>query len=218
MTHLRIAGCIPLMFSAWLVMGAISPERCNGQDQAKLRKYEQGPLTKADFTGDPPSEQIKVGRVNILALTYCDIRYTYRFRTQSSQGRWTSQAEQVDFFSVFIPEKSWNTALDNKLLLDHEQGHFDLTEVYARRVQGRIFDLYKAGKLKSVGGSEQQAVDSLVKVLEVELKKGLEELAETHKRYDADTENGSDEPSQGGWRKKINADLKAAEISLKKKR
>jgi len=69
---------------------------------------------------------------NAVALTYCGIQYSVKALT-SLYGSKTNYVVKC----IFYPEKSWATtdsAQRTDDVLKHEQKHFDLCEVYARRL------------------------------------------------------------------------------------
>lgn len=99
--------------------------------------------------------------------------------------------------AYFLPYDSWNKANKNATLLLHEQVHFNIAELIARKMRTcvRGIEVYKHN------------VDSLVwKILSV--KKELDVL---HKKHDKETANGRAKPRQLEWQKKIDKQLNELE-------
>lgn len=70
---------------------------------------------------------------DIVALTSTGIRYVVS-QQKSSPGK-----VQVHISAIFNPKKSWknNMGLNNQAL-DHEQGHFDIAEIYSRKIRSEV--------------------------------------------------------------------------------
>ena len=97
--------------------------------------------------------------------------------------------------AVFLPDRSW-VRDPSDALLDHEQGHFDLAEVYARRLRERLRD--EAPPCRAAGAAEaaQRLYDDV-----------LDEAERESARYDADTARGTRPDAQRRWRRTIAAAL-----------
>lgn len=97
--------------------------------------------------------------------------------------------------AIFIKSKSW-TILKNDDLLKHEQGHFDITEIYVRKLRRKYLELNK------------QKVSSVEKYSQ-EFEKTQNELDLEHQLYDKEVyfipEN------REIWYKKIAKELKELE-------
>src|SRR5688500_17525432 len=92
------------------------------------RRYEAGPLTSADFAAPPPAD-----RRDLLANTHTALEYAVQYRgTTSAQGTRVF-ATRLEVYATLTPSKSWNAAAADARLLDHEQGHFDITQLHARK-------------------------------------------------------------------------------------
>jgi uncharacterized Fe-S cluster-containing MiaB family protein len=90
-------------------------------------------------------------------------------------------------------------------LLEHEQLHFDLGEVYARKIRKKVVELTRKG-VKDVN-LFNEAIHEILK-----------ESSETDQQYDTETLHGALDKQQEEWRKKINADLTALMPYKKQKR
>ena len=98
--------------------------------QDKLFWNENRKLVWADF-----QSQTKPNTSQAAATTYCGMSYLLK----SSTKKFTDK--QVKIESFFIPSKSWSHPehkTDNVLM--HEQSHFDIAELFARRFRKIISD------------------------------------------------------------------------------
>jgi hypothetical protein len=98
--------------------------------------------------------------------------------------------------AVMEPDNSWATAAGKKdqQLLKHEQGHFDLSEVFARKLRKALSDLPEP--------CDEEAVQAVID------KNDVDHQAE-QKKYDDETKHGTDKKQQQAWEKSIADQLKA---------
>lgn len=98
--------------------------------QDKIFWNENRKLVWADF-----QSQTKPNTSQAAATTYCGISYLLN----SSTKKFTSK--QVKIQSFFIPSKSWaHPEHKTDHVLMHEQSHFDIAELFARRFRKIISD------------------------------------------------------------------------------
>jgi hypothetical protein len=105
---------------------------------------------------------------------------------------------KYDVFVLFNRDKSWSRDKSPQLLA-HEQLHFDLGEVYARKIRKLITDYKKKGV------NDVKAYNNVISQL-------LQESNEADRQYDIETLHGALSDKQAAWSKKIKgelADLKA---------
>jgi hypothetical protein len=134
-------------------------------------------LTWSDFRGQPP------GRGDEVAKTAYALFYA-----------WKCRREAFDFrvIAAFRPRQSWvkpvvlnDTAL-RRSALGHEQTHFDLAEVHARRM-GRYF-----GALAEACRKTDPELTNLAGRL-------IQEEKAEQQRYDAETNHGLRPDRQAAW-------------------
>jgi hypothetical protein len=148
------------------------------QTRSPIKEWQPGNrLTWGDFAAAPPD----------------DARHDAETATGITQSRWTCDRgwlAVVGARAYFNRTASFVLAdkADDELL-QHEQGHFDLTELYARQLRERIRAI-RCANLEPA--AMQAAVD--VAVRDVDL--GF--MAESE-RYDRETEHGRDRASQQEW-------------------
>jgi hypothetical protein len=155
--------------------------------KSKLRRYEQGPLAIHEFRGKP--DRLSTGN----ALTMTRVMFTFQFQIeQLANDQFKAELSSFTAFTVFLPEESWwDDARAHRGLLDHEQGHFDVAETAARRVNVAILRMFKSGKtISGVGATHAMAERALIKKMETLIKVADEQGAEENKAYDCRTRHG----------------------------
>ncbi|MDJ1471146.1 DUF922 domain-containing protein [Xanthocytophaga flava] len=95
----------------------------------------------------------------------------------------------------FLKKQSWTLDTLSESLLRHEQGHFDIAELYARKIRQTIDSLHK----KSTEDFNIYANN--IQVL-------LEKYSKDEIAYDRETSHGTDMVEQKRWIKKIAFELK----------
>ncbi|MFD0798000.1 DUF922 domain-containing protein [Maribacter chungangensis] len=137
-------------------------------------------LSWDDFRGDVPQN------ARAAAITASGITYSF-----STSG--TKDNIQVDFKidTFFYPAKSWyQPALCDSVILSHEQLHFDISELFARKFKKRLEnEKFTYGTVKA-----------RVKLIYREIN---EELANFQQLYDKETNFSRDGAKQEEWIVKI---------------
>jgi predicted secreted Zn-dependent protease len=111
---------------------------------------------------------------------------------------------EYDVFAYFDRKKSWSTDRSDELLA-HEQLHFDIAELYARKIRKKVRQLQKSGV------NEVDVFNSHIRVL-------LEESNNEDLRYDAETLHGAMVKKQAMWAKQVKEELDALSDYKKEKR
>ncbi|MBC7093410.1 GYD domain-containing protein [Candidatus Bipolaricaulota bacterium] len=155
------------------------------------------PLTWDDFRGPPPQDT--AGRAQAaqlhLALTY-SLQYELWFDRAS--GMWRARIASLAVTNVMDKTKSW-VYPDKKtdVLLNHEQKHFDLGEVY-RRVLER--SLWRAA---GEGATREAAEQDLNTKIGDTSRQILDVHARVQDQYDRETDHGRHAEKQAEWDKRI---------------
>jgi hypothetical protein len=102
---------------------------------------------------------------------------------------------EYDIAAYFNREKSWARDSSPELLA-HERLHFDLAELYARKIRQKVKEL-----------SEEGVSD--VKVYNLEIQKILEESNAADMQYDMETLHGALDKKQALWASNIKEELSA---------
>ena len=98
---------------------------------------------------------------------------------------------EFEIHTIFDPSKSWKRDGVDSYILKHEQGHFDITEYYARVLRKKL----KTTKYKSL-----DTVGDEVKALFNESFNAANDL---QLKYDKETEHSINRKKQKKWNKKI---------------
>ncbi len=136
-------------------------------------------LSWDDFKGLPTNERAA-------AITASGI--TYKFSSSSLEDE-----VEIDFSVTahFYPNKSWyNPTLVNATILEHEQRHFDISEIFARKMR-KLMATTKFTK----------DVRKEVKAIYKEINARMNEF---QNEYDKDTNFSRDLSRQEFWNKRIN--------------
>lgn len=96
---------------------------------------------------------------------------------------------------VFDKNNSWGK-VKTDYILSHEQGHFDIAEIYTRK-------LYKT--IKAYSFNEK----TVAKDVPVIYQKIMQEESDAQKQYDSETNYSRDKEQQAAWLEKIQRELDA---------
>ena len=96
--------------------------------------------------------------------------------------------------SFFNPNKSWTKSEDSDYLLGHEQLHFDITELFVRKLRKQLTKF----------GND---CDALAAHIEVYYNRNYKQYVEYQDRYDRETRHSLDKQKQFYWKKKIAKEL-----------
>jgi hypothetical protein len=100
-------------------------------------------------------------------------------------------------FALFDKSASWASE-ESKELLAHEQLHFDIAEVYARRVRKKVKELQLRGETRIAAYNKE------IEVL-------LQESNVTDAQYDNETLHGAIQERQKEWQENIDSALESLE-------
>lgn len=158
------------------------------------------PLTWDDFKGQPPDN---VGP----EAAFIRYRLSYQYRWTVTQdpktGKWRATVSSLKVTNTMVRSKSWvDPARKTDELLKHEQGHFDINEVYRRILEQKLKGL--VGK----GDTAEEAADDLNRKMKTMFDKVWKKAEEVQKQYDNDTEHGQNVQKQRAWEQKIRSWLR----------
>lgn len=140
-------------------------------------------LSWANFKAEPPKN------TEIAATTASGL--SYQFSTTEENGKY-----ELDYVvsTFFYPNRSWyQPNICDEVILSHEQLHFDISELYARKMR-KIID----------NTTFTKNVKAEVKAIYRQINK---ELAEFQQVYDRETNYSRNIEQQLSWNKKINEAL-----------
>jgi hypothetical protein len=141
-------------------------------------------LTWADFKATPDKDS------DAVALTASGITFGYSVQTTGKRI--------VEFSTVveshFYPNKSWYKIERSDVhILGHEQLHFDITELYARKFRQQISEL-------QVNQNVKKQLNKLHQDINVELNTA-------QKKYDLETQHSMDAVKQRRWANYVEKEL-----------
>ena len=100
---------------------------------------------------------------------------------------------------LFVKEDSWTTDSTDIALLAHEKLHFDIAELYGRKIRKQIDDLFKRGERD-------------LKIYNKYVKQLLGDFKRYSQNYDAKTQHGKDFDQQKKWFEDVFSELERLKI------
>ncbi len=145
-----------------------------------IRWDSKRPLTWDDFKGKPengsPYKAMTMSEINIELKTEGD-------------------SIQFNVINTFIQNISWTKENNSDYLLKHEQLHFNITEIFARKLR------------KSIAKSGPYQVKTIQKKINEIRSKVFGESKEFQAKYDQETKHSEDKDMQKKWEKVITYEL-----------
>jgi hypothetical protein len=145
--------------------------------------WGQREITWADFKGNPPPKS------NYIA--------TLKYALDMSTKNIKFDSINAYVYATMKVNQSWRTT-DSLYQLNHERRHFDLVEIYARKMRKR----YK--ETRFIKSTVAAVINKIYKEVD-------QQLLLEQKIYDFQTDHCVKEAKQAEWDKKIEAELKALE-------
>ena len=152
-------------------------------DDDYIKWQETRKLTWDDFKAEP----IKMG--NTAAMTTTKLGFSYNI----ANGKVTYNID-----CRFDKNRSWGL-VKNDWILKHEQGHFDISEIFARRLNKAVNE-YQFSRT-----SFQKDLDNIYKSI-VDEKEKFQQL------YDNETDYSRNKDKQEEWFERIDAELKQHKV------
>lgn len=146
---------------------------------------KQCPLTWEDFHGKPDSTDAES------AQAATGVALAFRFRENLEDKTWEHQYEVT---SYFLSDLSWYKRQDiNYYLLEHEQTHFNISELYARKLKKELSELIASD---SVGEEAERVYHTIQK-----------QHASLQNIYDRESKHSLNVERELEWQKKIQDSL-----------
>jgi predicted secreted Zn-dependent protease len=163
-----------IILGAWL----ISPFIGHTQDEEFIEWSPAKRLSWEDYLAKPASSS------DAAAITSTALGLEYHVRNNVLTYKITCR---------FSKTRSWGKYKTDYILL-HEQGHFDITEIYARKLDEAIRDYnFNPKKFKT-------DLDQIYKDI-------MEEKEDVQNQYDLETDFSRNQEKQADWIKKIQKEL-----------
>jgi hypothetical protein len=164
------------VFLSWPLFGFSPADKF----EEEIRWRSNRPLSWDDFRGRPDR------RSPMDALTESGISFSWSCN---------SRGFQHETYSMFVPDKSW-VKEETPALLRHEQLHFDITELHARKIR-KYFD-----QMRDPCRLGQSGINSAAQKL-------IRESREMQNRYDRETNHSENEAEQTRWERYVARELAA---------
>ena len=146
------------------------------QEQEKIEWREDQKLTWSDFKATPKQE------VAYEANTNSGISFSWNYSTQRGQP-----VLKYEVITNFFPQLSWvKDNRDDAYLLGHEQLHFDISELHARKLRKAI-DEYELGR------NIRRDLNRLYENIE-------QDRVVMQKLFDAETRHSTNKEAEARWR------------------
>ncbi len=162
---------------------ALSSLTLNAQSKDTIYWSVSRKVEWKDFKGKPDKS------TNLLAMTQAGIGY---------EVACINGDLKLKIYCYFNVNKSWTKERESDELLAHEQLHFDITELYTRKLRK---------KLSEVADPCGKNVKELDKIYQSNFK----ECAKAQDLYDKETNHSLNEQKQQEWEEKIAKELKELE-------
>lgn len=174
----------PILFTVFLALAALQDGFSQPKDCKDCIEWSEGRRLKwSDFKGSPkklsPNEALTDSGMSIELK--CD-------------GT-TSKAVVKCYFN---PQKSWTKSKESAYLLKHEQLHFDITELFVRKLRAQLAKF----------GNDCEA---LSKHIEEYYQRNYKEFVAYQDLYDRESEHSLNKEKQAYWEQKVAREL--AELS-----
>lgn len=154
-------------------------------------------ISWSDFRGPPPPDAALRSEAAAIHMTIA-WHATYTVTTQD-RVHWIGRIASVTVTNTMDPTRSWVVpGKASAHLLQHEQTHFDLNEVYRRRIE-----ILLQGIPACAGSDQNDAVRRLDTQLHAIAEAELQTLQAMQSLYDAETAHGIDRTEQTRWEEKI---------------
>lgn len=153
------------------------------EKEEKLNWQEDRPLTWEDFKAIPDNTE------SYSANTNSGMSYSWNYSTASGQP-----VLEFEVFSNFYPGLSWVKQIENEdYLLAHEQLHFDISELHARKLR-KALDEYEIGR------SIRQDLKRIYNSIDAE-------RSAMQNQFDRETSHSENRKAEMQWREFVKKEL-----------
>lgn len=108
----------------------------------------------------------------------------------SVTGRMNNGSPDFEVKVIFVAQDSWTTDTTNMRLLAHEQLHFDIGELFRRKIEQKVKRLRNSGE-------KQRAIYRYA------IRKLLSDFRNFSAEYDKETDHGINQVEQLEWERKV---------------
>jgi hypothetical protein len=142
-----------------------------------------------------------------VASTTASLSWSFQYEIQWSPTSCLFRITHIDSAARFHPESSWvRPGHQTTDVLQHEQGHFDIAEIYKVAFEGQTQDLVNTSR-ECRGRSERQANQNAERELSRLIGSIYDDVWQQFQTqqnaYDTETRHGIDADAQARWTRKI---------------
>lgn len=153
------------------------------EQEEKIKWQENKPLSWDDFKASPDETN------SYSANTNSGISYAWNYSTASGKP-----VLQFEVYSNFYPQRSWVKDIeDEDYLLAHEQLHFDISELHARKLR-KALDEYEIGR------NIRQDLKRIYNTIDAE-RSAMQD------KFDKETSHSENREAEMRWREFVAAEL-----------
>ncbi len=218
---------LSLLLAATLVAAAASMPATEARAQAQQRAFdpellESGDLipyralTRDDFRAvDPPGEVAHMdgglgAATCVFLTTHPDMFIRASSRGNDAQlGQVRASVQNLAFTAFMDRDCSWwnpgDTGLPAAYILEHEQIHFALFEIGARRLNQQAARIQES--MKAVSSSQEEAIEELRQRLDAELHAALDQVMLRSDDLDRQTSGAYRRERQQWWYRQVDEEL-----------
>jgi len=170
---------------------------------ARIPWNAERPLTWEDFAGPVPP-RTDADRV---AETAASLSWSYQLALELSSDSCVFRIVDIESEAAFVPGESWvRPGHRTAEVLEHEQGHFDIAEIYHRRFAAGARE-FVGQQHRCSGGSERRATRDAEREVAGIIGAVYEEIwrqyREQQQLYDDETRHGIDREAQTEWTREL---------------
>lgn len=152
------------------------------------------PVTWDLFQGTPPADANQRTEAAAIHMTI-SWRASYSVSSSNGGASWLGQVAAITVTNTMEPASSWFVpGKTNDNVLNHERLHFDLNEVYRRKLECLL-----QGTAPCQGATQQAAIDQLNSALHQTATAVLQKLSEMQSLYDSQTAHSTNAAEQARW-------------------
>ena len=186
----RAGGLFLLVFLIFAIATAAA-------NAAGIEWNEASPITWSLFQCSAPADAAHRSEAAAIHMT---IRWHASYAVTSNGSTWIGHVQSVTVTNTMEPSLSWVVAgKASARVLQHEQSHFDLNEVYRRKLAILL------PCLQAQSPTKEGAAAALDAALRRKANEVLSQLQKAQARYDAETGHGNDAAGQARWEAQIAA-------------
>jgi len=193
--------------------GVIDPSSADMSDVISYRT-----LSRSDFKGKQPPPHLAqyVDRVGAATCAYLlttpdtklMIETTY---ADGGQTIYRATSYHLQFFATMNRNCSWwnpkDVGVPREYILEHEQIHFALFELEARRLNASVPRI--ESRLHATAATPEAAAQMMNRQLEAEIQGRLEDILNRSREFDEDTSMGHNPEQQKRWWNLVESELAA---------